>query len=146
MPHASSFCAVETGGLGDCADTSAAIALARIGRSNAKASDLQPGGRLQGHLRCEAAKWVRGHSEDFGGPSSAISIATSVSTHSVHADTPALFTLAKALTSSGFSLFARLQTCGDSIPSAMIPRRPPQKAEARAKISVMLELINQHYR
>ena len=44
MPHGASFKVVETGGQGDCAYTSVATALAKLGRSDAKPADLQPAG------------------------------------------------------------------------------------------------------
>ena len=93
MPHSALFAVVETGGGGDCAYTS----IAKLARTDAKPCDLKPGGRLQGYLRCEAAKWVRGHADMFGGPEAASSFATKVSTTGEWADTPSLFALAKAL-------------------------------------------------
>ena len=71
MPHAASFSPVETGGEGDCAYTSVATGLARMSGTDATEADLKPGGRLQGYLRCEAAKWIRGHPDLYGGSEAA---------------------------------------------------------------------------
>ena len=149
MPFADSFRSVETGGQGDCAYTSVATALAKLGRTDAQPGDLQPAGRLQGYLRCEAAKWVRGHAADFGGPEKAGRLATALSTQGTWADTPSLYALSKALKIQ-LRIFAfcntsnlwRQYVVGDS-PSSP----PPKKQKPNAKVSVVwLELTDQHYR
>ena len=50
---------------------SVATGLARMSGTDATEADLKPGGRLQGYLRCEAAKWIRGHPELYGGSEAA---------------------------------------------------------------------------
>ena len=97
MPHAASFSPLETGGEGDCAYTSVATGLAQMSGTDATEADLKPGGRLQGYLRCEAAKWIRGHPDLYGGSEAAARFATRVATTGVWADTPSLYALARAL-------------------------------------------------
>ena len=110
-------------------------------------SNLQAGFRAT--FRCEAAKWVRGHAADFGGPEKAGRLATALSTQGTWADTPSLYALSKALKIQ-LRIFAfcntsnlwRQYVVGDS-PSSP----PPKKQKPNAKVSVVwLELTDQHYR
>ena len=151
MPHASSFSPVETGGDGDCAYTSVATGLSQMSGTDATEADLKPGGRLQGFLRCEAAKWIRGHPDIYGGSDAASQFATRVATTGVWADTPSLYALAKALKVQlrvySFAPAAnlwKLYIIGDA-PTPKKNRDGKLKKGAQPSV-LWLEHADQHYR
>ncbi|CAE7249168.1 NRT2.1 [Symbiodinium sp. CCMP2592] len=98
MPFARRFVPQECGRAGDCAYTSVAKALATFSASDAFDKDLQPAGRLQAFLRCEAAKYIRAHKKAFSqtdvGPEE---IAERTATAGVWANSLSLTALAGAL-------------------------------------------------
>ena len=100
VPHEAKFEGLECGvcgGAGDCAVTSIATAMARWANSGASQKDLAPGGKLQGFLRCEAAKFIRQQWAEFAHIGNPDSMAADVAKAGRWADSPALCALAGAL-------------------------------------------------
>ena len=122
-------------GGGACAYTSIATGLAKLARTDAKPCDLKPGGRLQGYLRCEAAKWVRGHADMFGGPEAASSFATKVHHWGVGRH-PFPFSLGQSPQSAAQPLV------GDDPPAS--PAKKP-KRENKGPAVVWLQHLDNHY-
>ena len=149
MPHDSKFDTVECGGAGDCAFTSIATALARWANTGATPKDLAPGGKLQGWLRCEAAKFMRQKRDEFADIGNPDSMATAVARAGSWADSPALCALAGALRLQ-FRIWAfdsvqnvwRLHLVGPD-PGRNAPKKP-RKASAQPAV-VWLVLVDRHY-
>ena len=99
LPHGRFYTPVECGGEGDCAYTSIARAMAMHSDSKPDEKDLKPQGKLQGYLRCEAAKYIRENPSVFenldptadGTPDE---LASKVAKSGTWADSIALFALA----------------------------------------------------
>ena len=149
MPHDSKFDTVECGGAGDCAFTSIATALARWANTGATPKDLAPGCKLQGWLRCEAAKFMRQKRDEFADIGNPDSMATAVARAGTWADSPALCALAGALRLQ-FRIWAfdslqnvwRLHLVGPD-PGRNAPKKP-RKASAQPAV-VWLVLVDRHY-
>ena len=120
-----------------------------LANSGASQKDLAPGGKLQGFLRCEAAKFIRQQWAEFAHIGNPDSMAADVAKAGRWADSPALCALAGALRLQ-FRIWAfdsaqnvwRLHLVGPD-PNRNAPKKP-RKSSAQPAV-IWLVLVDRHY-